>query len=579
MSITSKIIGFFSFGKLDTCTKQVINKIVITNLFSTIGSLVLLLFGILALIHGNYLHGSVIGITILLLLLNLFVFHKTKNDNFSELFLISVISVLYIYLLISGGDNETGFIWTLSFPVICMTLCGIKRGSIFSLTFLGLMAVIVLLPENTLVKISYHTYIALRILACYILTWVLTYIYMYFNKMYNEETDKAITDSKNEIKSKDEFISKLSHQIRTPLNNIMVLGDLISNTKLDNDQKDLIESILASTNNLVNVVNSIVKVSSAEIDEKPNKISIELLSILGSILKLFHYQYPEGVKIILNDKNKDKIYVVGDPIRLKQIFLNFIENILKFKTKENAVIELSLIFLRESTNQLEILFLISFNYQLPGINLTDEKWLLGDGMLYQLNLINSSFDISIAKKLVELSGSRVFASYLNETTHLEFQLKFQKTPAEKVVQTESKISTPIGMSQRKIDLKDANVLLVEDNLINQKIVVLSLKHLISNIDIANNGKEALDKFGSIKYDLVLMDIQMPIMDGIMATKKIRELESGTYTHTPIIAITANALTGDKEICLAAGMNDYISKPFQIETLVQKMKDLLKEGSQ
>jgi CheY-like chemotaxis protein len=100
--------------------------------------------------------------------------------------------------------------------------------------------------------------------------------------------------------------------------------------------------------------------------------------------------------------------------------------------------------------------------------------------------------------------------------------------------------------------------------------------MVNNIDIANNGKEAMDKFGSIKYDIILMDIQMPIMDGITATKKIREIEAGTHTHTPIIAITANALSGDKEICLAAGMNEYISKPFQIDLLVQKMKDLLKE---
>ncbi|HPX06475.1 MAG TPA: response regulator, partial [Tenuifilaceae bacterium] len=121
----------------------------------------------------------------------------------------------------------------------------------------------------------------------------------------------------------------------------------------------------------------------------------------------------------------------------------------------------------------------------------------------------------------------------------------------------------------------ANVLLVEDNLINQKIVVLSLKKIVKNIEIANNGKEALDKFGTSKYDIILMDIQMPIMNGIVTTKKIREIESSTNSHTPIIAITANALLGDREECLAAGMDDYISKPFQIEVLIQKMRNLLK----
>jgi CheY-like chemotaxis protein len=129
-----------------------------------------------------------------------------------------------------------------------------------------------------------------------------------------------------------------------------------------------------------------------------------------------------------------------------------------------------------------------------------------------------------------------------------------------------------------VDLKDANILLVEDNLINQKIVILSIQKLVKNIDVANNGKEALDKFGTSKYDIILMDIQMPVMDGILATKKIREIESSTNRHTPIIAITANALAGDKENCLAAGMNDYISKPFQPEVLIHKIKNLLTSSS-
>ncbi|MEA3317749.1 MAG: response regulator, partial [Bacteroidota bacterium] len=126
----------------------------------------------------------------------------------------------------------------------------------------------------------------------------------------------------------------------------------------------------------------------------------------------------------------------------------------------------------------------------------------------------------------------------------------------------------------KINLKDSNILLVEDNLINQKIVLLSLKKAVKNVEIANNGKEALDKFGSAKFDIILMDIQMPIMNGIVTTKKIRNIEKSTNTHTPIIAITANALLGDKEECIAAGMDDYLSKPFQIETLLDKMKKQL-----
>jgi CheY-like chemotaxis protein len=111
---------------------------------------------------------------------------------------------------------------------------------------------------------------------------------------------------------------------------------------------------------------------------------------------------------------------------------------------------------------------------------------------------------------------------------------------DSAINTESDSNRSLDNFGPKIDLKDANVLLVEDNLINQKIVLLSLKKSVKNVDIANNGKEALDKFGLVKYDLILMDIQMPIMNGIVTTKKIRSIEKSTNTHTPIIAITANA---------------------------------------
>jgi len=173
---------------------------------------------------------------------------------------------------------------------------------------------------------------------------------------------------------------------------------------------------------------------------------------------------------------------------------------------------------------------------------------------------------------------------------MEIMMRFRKsaqqpkptTPAEGKTADKSKNVSQEGAvkkASRAVDLKEATILLVEDNPINQKIAVLSLNKYVKTIDVANNGKEALDKFGNNKYDLILMDIQMPVMDGITTTKKIREIEAstGSPAHIPIIAITANALSGDKEMCLAAGMNDYISKPYQIEDLVHKMKNLLAGG--
>ncbi|MDX2414523.1 MAG: response regulator, partial [Bacteroidales bacterium] len=129
-------------------------------------------------------------------------------------------------------------------------------------------------------------------------------------------------------------------------------------------------------------------------------------------------------------------------------------------------------------------------------------------------------------------------------------------------------------SKKKKTLAEANILLVEDNPTNQKIVMITLRSLVKNIDTATTGKEALDKFGKSAYDAILMDIQLPIMDGITAAAKIRELEQSTSIHTPIIAITANAMIGDKEKCLSAGMDDYLSKPFQPSQLINILESFV-----
>ena len=192
-------------------------------------------------------------------------------------------------------------------------------------------------------------------------------------------------------------------------------------------------------------------------------------------------------------------------------------------------------------------------------------------------LQDAYLDFTVARKIIQFYGGKFSLNQSDVNTTISFNLVLFKDPTKRTIAihtdsiTESETILQPG---KKVSLKDSNVLLVEDNAINQKIVLLSLKNKVGNIDVASNGKEALDKFGTQKYDIILMDIQMPVMNGIVATKKIRELEVSTKTHTPIIAITANALTGDKETCLAAGMNDYISKPFQVEVLLEKMDQLL-----
>jgi CheY-like chemotaxis protein len=360
----------------------------------------------------------------------------------------------------------------------------------------------------------------------------------------------------------------------------MVTSNLLTTTKLDESQQDFIETIQASTNNLVNVVNNISKVSAIDFSSSGVLISFNLQSTINSTIKLFQTLNYNKVNLHLKALSDLRYNLIGDPVKVKQIFLNIIENIIRNSSEQNIIITISYSALKETDKLCELSFKVEANVPL---NL-DNAHLDTLGQLDETNSAGGEayiFDFTIAKKLIEHSGSQLLVDTTKDSTIFSFFLLFNISTASfisdaKEVGPETEYQGTVSARKKMpvVELKDSYVMLVEDNLINQKIVVLSIQKLVKNIDIANNGKEALDKFGSTKYDLILMDIQMPVMDGILATKKIRELEAGTDQHTPIIAITANALAGDKENCLAAGMNDYISKPFQPEMLVQKMRNLL-----
>ncbi len=195
-----------------------------------------------------------------------------------------------------------------------------------------------------------------------------------------------------------------------------------------------------------------------------------------------------------------------------------------------------------------------------------------------LDRINNSrtinlLDLGITLKTVESEGKTFNIIREEDKTIFEFSSSFTEGDQDITEENKANSKNTYSPEEQKptIDLKNANILLAEDNVSNQQIIILYIKNAVKKIDVAFNGKEALEKFGHTKYDLVLMDIQMPIMDGLKATQKIREIEQSTNSHTPIIAVTANAFPEDKERCLASGMDDYISKPFQPDELLQMIK--------
>lgn len=550
-------------------------KAIVFNFYSFISLILLLVFGFINITQGNFLLFSLLAALFIATSANILIFRKKTNYVFASSTYIVLISLFLLWILYTGIINNQGLIFYAFFPAIAIQILGKKRGNFSSLIFFILSGIAILLP--TILESLYMFSVANQVLfvLLYFLCFTLINIYTNLMEIRVAEFNIEILKARHETQAKEEFISKISHQIRTPLNNLVVVTNIVNDSNLDEKQRDLIDTIQASTNNLVNVVNNIAEISNVDLlQSKDYNQNFNLETTIKNTINLFSNEDSDEVQFPINISENINFQLFGDPVKIKQVYLNLIENILKRTKSGKKSIGINIKKLSDSNEIVEILFNISTNdfEQISEITriLNTEKTKKGRN-----TAIVKLLEINIANRIIESLGGTVEFELTPEKFELKFLIKFKK--GEQLISKEERIKDsllPEIEPEDKINLKDANILLVEDNLINQKIVLLSLKKSVKSVDVANNGKEALDKFGSARYDLILMDIQMPIMNGIVTTKKIRNIEKSTNTHTPIIAITANALLGDKEECLAAGMDDYISKPFQIETLITKMEQQL-----
>jgi CheY-like chemotaxis protein len=375
------------------------------------------------------------------------------------------------------------------------------------------------------------------------------------------ELNKNFKESLNEFSSlserKDDVIIDFSHRIREPLNNLVIISDMLMESGLQKKQKELLETFIASTNNMVTTVNELTMQSAGNLSYEHRKaIRFNLLSTIQNTIELYSLKDKANIDFILNKKEFSDFECFGDPIILKQIFLDLFNTIEIQSSERVTKVNINLKKAKETGTE----SIVALRIQ------TDNP----------IVLVN---DIGVEKSLAARfisSGKGTFSQEIGtNSTVLNIFLPYTNPISElKQSVASQKIEELIQKDKVHKELKDLKILLVEDNLINQKITLLTLKPLVHSIDTASNGKEALDRFGTNNFDLILMDIQMPVMSGLVAAEKIRALEVTTHSHVPIIAITANAMIGDKEKCLSAGIDDYISKPFQPAALIDKIKRII-----
>lgn len=421
---------------------------------------------------------------------------------------------------------------------------------------LWLVSAILLVASISLLITGFmHWGLPLLILANALTIYLIARVIRANKKMHKSLNDMVIiTDFQRDI------IRNFSHKIREPLNDIAIIGNLLSGSGSKLNQKDLIDSLVASTNNMVTTINELPMQSAATpFTEKRRQIMFNLNSTVRNTIELFQMKGHEGLTVRFLPESPEELNIIGDPILLKQIVIDLLNTAAKKQNGERRTITMK----AEAVYDGDAMVPVTISVSGPKGALAD----LGERRSPTLAL----------RLITQSSGSHNYSKERGKSV-FSFTLHF-KEASDRSDRSGTGSSTRIvelrrdNMPKRK-SLKETDILLVEDNEINRKITLLTLKPLVKRIDTAVNGREALDMMATSNYDVVLMDIQMPVMNGLVATEKIRSLENSIHSGVPIIAITANAMLGDRERCIAAGMDAYISKPFQPAQLIDTIKRFL-----
>jgi PAS domain S-box-containing protein len=389
-----------------------------------------------------------------------------------------------------------------------------------------------------------------------------------FAEEAKSKAERATIIAEDAVKSKQQFLSNMSHEIRTPMNAITGFTKVLLKTDLTEKQKEYLTAIKLSGDALIVLINDILDLAKVDAGKMIfEQIAFQMAPSISAMIHVFETKIQEkNLKLIKKYDNKIPKVVVGDPVRLHQIILNLVSNAVKFTTEGEITVSVQL--LKEDEEKVTIEFAVTDT----GIGIAEEKI----EHIFE-NFQQASSDtarlyggtglgLAISKQLVESQGGTITVkTRLKEGSTFSFILPFQKTNAE----------TELGAEIVELDkeIRNIKVLVVEDIILNQLLMKTLLDDFGFEHDIAGTGKIAIEKLQDKSYDIILMDLQMPEMNGFEATRYIRNQMN---SQIPIIALTADVTTTDLEKCKLVGMNDYISKPVDERLLYGKIVDLLKK---
>ena len=498
-------------------------------------------------------------------------------------------SNLFIFL---QGIKIISLQFMLLLVVMSYYLLGIKWGvfySLLSILFMGINFALygqeAMLTINNQIEVDNYSFLIVFVFNFLLIIYIQHHFFYAFNdtikqlkikqaeeKKLNEKLQETITVSEQLSKAKTNFLSTISHELRTPLNGVIGMSNLLLLDNPRKDQEENLNILKFSANNLLSLINDVLdinKIESGKVDIE--KTPFGVYSLIHNIFAGFKNRAAaKGLGFTLDCSSElNDLGVIGDPTRLTQILNNLIENALKF-TKEGKI-NLTIKAKEKMDQNIRLYFCVSDT----GIGIPAEKQQMVFESFSQAststtrNYGGSGLGLAIVKNLLELHQSNInIQSEVNVGTSFTFEIVYKTFDLDQNIPIE-----PNNKSIEDMDISSLKVLIAEDNQMNTLLMRKLLAKWNITPDFAGNGSDAVEAFKTNDYDLILMDIHMPIMDGYEASSIIRNYSDNVKSNVPIIALTASVALDVRNKIAEAGINDYVSKPFSPEELRGKLEEI------
>jgi len=583
-----QIIQKFITGSIqDGIESELARKSLIINLFSTFGVLYLLFFGFKNIYIDNHFIGFAAFFAIIIIILLNAYLRVTKNFNWIiEVHIIFFLFLNLFFLGFSHSDIPTGqmsnsiFVWFYVFPLLSLFLLGLKRGLVYTCILLSLSILLFFIPLDFLPKFAGSDKL-LFIVSFFFIT-LLSVVFEYVRTKTHDKLEKQRTyveqivkertaeleiakeNAEESEKLKTSFLYNLSHEIRTPMNAIVGFSNLLLSEKIDDNlKKEMINHIVSNSNLLLSLVDDIIDISNIEsghLELHYHEVNVRntMANIYNEFMESKADSEKQHINLIYNLNELPEVSIVSDANRISQILRYLLENAFKFTDKG----EIEMGYIIESQD------LVKFYIKDTGIgipkNLGDkifQRFITGHTNKHKFYR-GSGLGLNICKSLVELLGGSIeYTSKVNKGSTFSFTIK---NKPENISKNAQALVTDINWDNKTI-------LIAEDEECNYKY----LKHLLNKTNAtilwANNGQEAVDLASKHDIDLILMDIKMPIMNGLEATKVIK----GINKNIPIIAQTAFIYENDEKVSLSSGCDAFIAKPIGKNNLLDLMQRFMK----